>query len=105
MLQKPKPVSKWGDTRFIHIYDTRLKRRVTAAFKYDDEEQKIFISVAQCSRRDTYCKRIGRTVSHGRLQTGHYLTTIDYKQLTDGLGYKAVTQAVAETAVHSLQDS
>ena len=95
--------ANWGDTRFVHIQDPSLKRRVTAAFRYNDEEQLVHFSVAQCSKKDTFCKRIGRTVSHGRLLGGASYT-ITYNQLGENRGFKAVTNAVVMRVLEELSE-
>lgn len=36
----------------------------------EDDEGNIWYSVAQCSDRDNFCRRIGRTISSGRFEVG-----------------------------------
>jgi hypothetical protein len=96
--------SKWGDSRFVHIQDNNLKRRVTAAFRYNDERQIIEFSLAQCSKKDTFCKRIGRTVSHGRLNSNHDVRIIPYESLDGDTGFKAVTETVVRRVLEELVD-
>lgn len=98
-------VSKWGDSRFVHIQDAALKRRVTAAFRYNDKNQTIEFSLAQCSKKDTFCKRIGRTVSHGRLTSDHHVRIIPYESLHGETGFKAVTETVVRRVLEELADA
>ena len=98
--------TKWDDVRFIHINHPSLKRRTTAAFRYEDNKKVIEFSVAECSKKDTYCKRIGRTVSFGRL-TSHKddIRVITYESLDNELGFKKVTDAVVASVLNELAEA
>ena len=41
--------------------------------EYIDEARQVFISIAQCSERDQYSKKIGRTTATARAQEGEGL--------------------------------
>ena len=52
--------------RFVYA-NTKNGRKATVAYTYDDANNQINVSVAECSKRDRFCKAIGRNVAVGRL--------------------------------------
>ena len=61
-------------TKFIHIRARRANGSVlekggtTVAYDFNPETRIAHFAVAYCSKRDNYCKRIGRDVASGRLK-------------------------------------
>ena len=64
-------------TKFIHIRARRIngsvleKGGITVAYDFDPYTRIARFAVAHCSKRDNYCKRIGRDVAQGRLLFGN----------------------------------
>lgn len=87
---------EWNGTRFIHITTNKeslnLKRPMTIAYRYNDERQTIQFSIAECSKRDIFCKRVGRMVSYGRLDK--HPNNINYSNFKGDLSYKNVTNTI-----------
>lgn len=63
-----------NDIYFAHIREG-FKRPLTIAYMKSNNSNSIRFAVAQCSKRDQFCKKTGRAVSGGRLEAGKYLIT------------------------------
>lgn len=65
--------------KFIHIRPVKFgkvteaaeKGGTTIAYDFDPVTRIALYSVAHCSKKDNYCKRIGRDVATGRLIQGN----------------------------------
>jgi hypothetical protein len=98
--------TKYSDVKYIHLREHSIKGEVlpfggcTVAFvqssKYKAEDpasQVYLVARAQCSARDNFCKKIGRSIARGRLESGMFDTLISrHSKLKD------VAEDVAEWA-------
>lgn len=65
---------------FKDQYET--KGGITFAYEFLPDG-KVKAAMARCSTKDNYCKRVGRAISRGRMETGHFVV-LDYSGYTDG---------------------
>lgn len=65
-----------SEIRFVYAKN-KSGRHVTVGYVYDDNDNVIRISKAECSKRDQFVKKIGRAIVSGRLTT-HGGTAIPY---------------------------
>jgi hypothetical protein len=64
--------------KFIHYIPTSRKGGVTIAYELQENNQgkKLVFAVAQVSKKDNYCKKIGRDVSLDRFIKGETLSLV-----------------------------
>ena len=76
--------------RFVYTVN-KNGRRVTMAYKHLDQEQGIMVSSAECSKKDRFVKKYGRSVAGGRLNSKSGGVFIDYNSI-GGTRYHDVAQ-------------
>lgn len=65
---------------YTKTYSVALRGGVTVAYLFHDVGKKIDFSVAFCSKKDNYCKKIGRELAASRTISG----SVPYDYLPDG---------------------
>ena len=83
-------------TKFIPIFGTTTYRAEssvtvkggnTVAYVFNDSSKRLIYSTARCSKKDNYCKSLGRSLAAARL-TGSNATgtqlAVDYSSLPEG---------------------
>lgn len=78
-----KDKDKYNGVRFVYVRDGDAVRDVTAAYRFNDAERRIEFATAECSERDQFCKKIGRSISYARLTNGYKVRTIPYAEVCD----------------------
>lgn len=87
-------------TKFMHVRnhvgegDVETKGGVTIAYTEEavPEGIRVIFATAVCSSRDNYCRRTGRVIAEGRLQSDHYRDDLIVEP--NGSVYEALLEVV-----------
>jgi hypothetical protein len=80
---------KYAHVRYIKtgasgIFNSDYETKGGITFCYEFlPDGKVRASRAQCSTKENYCRRIGRDIARGRMETGKYMV-FDYSTYTEG---------------------
>ena len=80
-------------TKFIPIFGTTTYRAEssvtvkggnTVAYVFDDSGKRLLYSTSRCSKKDNYCKSLGRSLAAERLGEHTKQLAVDYSNLPQG---------------------